>query len=124
MSDRPASTIDILKVLANENRFRILGWLLDPVAHFPPQRDGDLVDDGVCLGAIVRKLGVSQPTATGYMQALADVGLVSSTRIGNWVFFRARPDAIAIIIAGLEADLGPSVAVGPRARGMTRISRD
>jgi ArsR family transcriptional regulator len=26
----------------------ILDWLRDPERHFPPQRDGDLVLDGVC----------------------------------------------------------------------------
>ena len=27
----------------------ILAWLKDPQAHFPPQVDGDLVEDGVCV---------------------------------------------------------------------------
>lgn len=36
------------KALANDRRLQILDWLKDPTAHFPPQRDGDLVRDGVC----------------------------------------------------------------------------
>lgn len=40
--------VEVLKVLASEKRLAILDWLTDPVAHFPPQRDGDLVADGVC----------------------------------------------------------------------------
>ena len=43
----------------------ILEWLRDPRAHFPPQRDGDLVRDGVCSLFIAGKLGVSQPTCSG-----------------------------------------------------------
>ena len=35
----------VLRALANERRLRILGWLADPVAHFPPQVDGDLVKE-------------------------------------------------------------------------------
>jgi len=38
----------VLKALANARRLEILNWLKDPRAHFPPQVDGDLVDDGVC----------------------------------------------------------------------------
>ena len=43
---------------------QVLAWLRDPVAHFRPQRDGDLVRDGVCVLYIAEKLGVAQPTAT------------------------------------------------------------
>lgn len=32
-----------------------------PAGHFPPQREGDLVDDGVCVLSIAQKLGVAQP---------------------------------------------------------------
>ena len=39
---------EILRALANVRRLRILEWLKDPRAHFPPQVDGDLVKDGVC----------------------------------------------------------------------------
>ena len=38
----------VLKVLASETRLTILEWLKDPVEHFPPQVDGDLIRDGVC----------------------------------------------------------------------------
>jgi hypothetical protein len=33
----------VLKALANERRLEILNWLRGPLAHFPPQTDGDLV---------------------------------------------------------------------------------
>ena len=35
--------------LASPKRLQILEWLKDPRANFPPQRDGDLVEDGVCV---------------------------------------------------------------------------
>jgi DNA-binding transcriptional ArsR family regulator len=53
-----------LRALANDKRLSILEWLRDPRAHFPPQADGDLVEDGVCGASIAGKLGVSQPTAS------------------------------------------------------------
>ena len=55
---------DALRALASERRLQVLEWLKDPIAHFPPQVDGDLVEDGVCGVLIADKLGVSQPTAS------------------------------------------------------------
>lgn len=82
--------IKINKALSNKRRLQIVLWLNEPEAHFPEQRDGDLHEDGVCLGAIADKLGVSQPTVTAYMQTLADAGLVSSKRIKQWTFHKLK----------------------------------
>lgn len=77
-----------LGALANPKRLQILEWLKDPETHFPPQRDGDLVRDGVCVLFIAEKLGVAQPTATAHLQTLAHAGLVTSKRAGQWTFYR------------------------------------
>jgi ArsR family transcriptional regulator len=77
-----------LRALANERRLRILEWLRDPVAHFPPQVDGDLVEDGVCGVLIAEKLGVSQPTASEHLKILAQAGLVRAKRIKQWTFYK------------------------------------
>ncbi len=85
----------IFKALAHEKRLAILQWLKEPVKHFPPQIDGDLVKDGVCVIRIAEKLKIAQPTATRHLQILADAGLVIGTRIGKWTFFRRNEDSIA-----------------------------
>lgn len=108
MNPPGASTPGFLRALANEKRLLILEWLLDPVSHFPAQADGDLVEDGVCLGAIVRKMGVSQPTITGHMRTLTEAGLVSPKRIKNWVFFKPRHDAISGFLTDLSERLSDS----------------
>jgi DNA-binding transcriptional ArsR family regulator len=77
-----------IRALANERRLQVLEWLKDPEAHFPPQVDGDLVKDGVCLVFIAEKLGVSQPTATEHMKVLSQVGLVRPKRIKQWTFYK------------------------------------
>lgn len=84
----------VLRALGNEHRLAIMGWLVDPRAHFPPQRDGDLVEDGVCVGFITQKTGLTQPTVTTHMQTLAAAGLVTSKKIKNWVFY--KPDRAAL----------------------------
>jgi ArsR family transcriptional regulator len=77
-----------LQALANKRRLLILDWLKDPRAHFPPQVDGDLVEDGVCVVLIAEKLGVSQPTASEHLKVLAQAGLVRGKRIKQWTFYK------------------------------------
>ena len=95
----------VFRALASPRRLQILEWLRDPVAHFPPQRDGDLVDDGVCVGFIADKLAVTQPTATAHLQALARAGLVTSKRVGQWTFYKRDEPAIRAFTAQLANHL-------------------
>src|SRR5579859_6128670 len=104
-TDRPIETLEVLRALASPKRLQVLEWLRDPVAHFPPQRDGDLVKDGVCVVFIADKLGVAQPTATTHLQALARAGLVTSKRICQWTFYRRDEKAIRAFKRQLREDL-------------------
>jgi DNA-binding transcriptional ArsR family regulator len=83
-----------LRALANDRRLQILDWLKDPRAHFPPQADGDLVEDGVCGGFIAEKLGVSQPTASEHLKVLVQAGLIRAKRIKQWTFYKRDEPAI------------------------------
>jgi ArsR family transcriptional regulator len=89
------SAAAVLKALANERRLEILNWLKDPRAHFPPQVDGDLVDDGVCSVFIAQKLKVSPPTASEHLRILTDAGLLRAKRIKQWTFYRRDERSIA-----------------------------
>lgn len=94
---------DIFRALGNEHRLVIVEWLSDPRAHFPEQQDGDLIEDGVCVGFITEKIGLSQPTVTGHLHNLAKAGIVSSKRIKNWVFYkldRQRMDEAMAVLSG------------------------
>ena len=88
---------ETFSALASPKRLQILEWLKDPEAHFPPQRDGDLVEDGVCVVFIADKLGVAQPTATAHLKALARAGLVTSKRQAGWTFYKRDEQAIAAL---------------------------
>src|SRR3712207_3188406 len=90
-----------LRALANERRLQILEWLKDPVANFPPQVDGDLVEDGVCAVWIAEKLGVSQPTLSEHMKVLSQPGLVRPRGIKQWTFYRRDEARIAEIKRGI-----------------------
>ena len=97
--------VTALKALGNERRLQILGWLKDPRAHFRPQVDGDLVEDGVCGVLIAEKLGVSQPTLSEHMRILVQADLVTSRRIRQWTFYRRNEARISALKAALSAEL-------------------
>jgi DNA-binding transcriptional ArsR family regulator len=84
-----------LKALANDKRLQILNWLKNPTAHFPPQKHGDLVKDGVCGIFIAERLGVSQPTASEHLRVLTDAGLIVGKKIKQWTFYRRDEKKIA-----------------------------
>jgi ArsR family transcriptional regulator len=100
-----AGDLAALKAIANPKRLAILGWLKDPRAHFPPQRDGDLVKDGVCGVFIAEKLGVSQPTAHVHLAILTRAGLLTARKTRQWTFYRRDEKRIAALRKALGGEL-------------------
>jgi DNA-binding transcriptional ArsR family regulator len=96
--------LDVCKALSNPTRLQIMSWLRDPAKHFAPQAD-PIEQVGVCVKQIQEKAGISQSTASQFMGVLQRAGLVESTRIGQWTYYR-RNDAR---IAGLPELLGQSL---------------
>jgi len=96
--------VNLVKALANDKRLLILDWLRHPQTHFPPQRDGDLVRDGVCSLFIAEKLGVSQPTCGEHLKVLSRAGLIRGTKIKQWVFYQREEDRIAEAKESLSGD--------------------
>lgn len=82
------------RALANDRRLQILEWLKAPRRHFPPQRDGDLINDGVCGLNIAKKLKVSQPTASEHLRILSQAGFLTTRRIKQWTFYKRDESAI------------------------------
>lgn len=93
---------NLFRALGNERRLQILEWLRDPIAHFPPQRDGDLIEDGVCGQFIADKLGLSASTLSEHMRVLQTSGLVTTKRVKQWTFYRRNNERISeiVLIAG------------------------
>ena len=96
--------VDLIKALGSDKRLQVLEWLRDPVASFPPQRDGDLVEDGVCALFIAQKLGVSQPTCGEHLKLLSRAGLVRGRKIRQWVFYKRDEERIAQAKEALAGD--------------------
>jgi len=94
---------DILKALANPLRRQILGWLREPRRHFPHQ-EHDL-GVGVCAGQIEARAGLSQSTVSAHLAVLARAGLVSTRRVGQWVFYQRDEATIQAFLQHLARDL-------------------
>ena len=86
----------IHKALANPVRRDILQWLKDPHEHFA-QQDHPL-DIGVCAGLIDARTGLSQSTVSSHLATLQRAGLVTSRRVGQWIFFKRNEETIAAFL--------------------------
>src|SRR5215213_4251241 len=96
-----SDTAKRLKALANGHRLQILSFLKEPVKNFPPQVDGDLMNDGVCAIFIEEKLGLAQPTTAQHLKALVDAGFIIPKRIKRWTFYKRDELAIAGFLKAL-----------------------
>ncbi|AXF16449.1 helix-turn-helix transcriptional regulator [Paraburkholderia caledonica] len=93
----------IHKALANPVRREILGWLREPHAHFADQELP--LDHGVCAGKIDARCGLSQSTVSAHLAALQRAGLVTSKRVGQWVFFKRNEPVIQAFLELMNSKL-------------------
>ncbi|WHS94043.1 metalloregulator ArsR/SmtB family transcription factor [Sinorhizobium kummerowiae] len=86
---------EILKALAHPTRMEILTRLKEPQAHFSGQEHP--LDMGVCAGQFER-CGLSQSTVSSHLAVLQRAGLVTTRRVGQWVFYRRNEETIAAFL--------------------------
>lgn len=97
--------VEISKVLSNTTRVKILKWLKEPEKNFPPHQDIDHFDDGVCVGYIQDKAGLSQSTISTYLTSMQNVDLIIPTRHGKWTYYRRNESVIERYIEALQTEL-------------------
>jgi ArsR family transcriptional regulator len=93
----------IHKALANPVRRQILAWLKTPEEYFA-QQDHPL-DIGVCAGLIDQRTGLSQSTVSAHLATLQSAGLVTSKRVGQWIFFKRNEATIAAFLKHMNGNL-------------------
>jgi DNA-binding transcriptional ArsR family regulator len=93
----------IHKALANPVRREILAWLKEPEVYFPEQKMP--MSHGVCAGQIDERCAMSQSTVSAHLAALHKAGLVSSKRIGQWVFFSRNETVIQAFLDHINKGL-------------------
>ena len=95
--------LEIFKALSNKSRLQILAWLKQPELHFPLQEHG--YDNGVCVGQIQQKTGLTQSTVSEYLGILQRAGLVEATRVGQWTYYKRNEAAFQAFSQLIEKEL-------------------
>jgi ArsR family transcriptional regulator len=90
----------IHKALANPTRRQILAWLKEPSSHFSMQEYP--LELGVCAGLIDQRAGLSQSTVSAHLATLQRAGLITSHKVGQWIFFKRNEELIGRFIAQLD----------------------
>ncbi len=100
--------LKIFKALGNETRLNILLWMKNPEENFERQihlLDDDDFSNGVCLGAIKKKAGLSQSTISKFLSILEDADLVESKYIRQYTYFRRKESTIKQISSWIDEEL-------------------
>ncbi|AVZ78148.1 MAG TPA: metalloregulator ArsR/SmtB family transcription factor [Pseudothauera hydrothermalis] len=93
---------EVIKALAHPVRREMLQWLKTPEKHFADQEHP--LEFGVCAGKFER-CGLSQSTVSTHLAILARAGLVTTRRIGQWVFYKRNEDTIAEFLRQISDEL-------------------
>ena len=77
-------------------------WLKKPEEHFPTQELP--AEMGVCANQFQRS-GLSQSTVSSHLGVLQRADLLTTHRVGQWVFYRRNEKTIAEFLACLQKEL-------------------
>jgi len=97
--------VEVFKALSNKTRLQILNWLKDPELNFPEQKHHAGYENGVCVGQIQLKAGLTQSTVSEYLSVLQRVGLVKSVRIGQWTYYQRNEEAIGLFRKMIQSEI-------------------
>lgn len=70
-----------------------------------PHRKAGPFPQGVCAGQIDALCGLSQSTVSAHLATLERAGLVTSTRVGQWAFFKRNDAVIQAFLDSLQRGL-------------------
>jgi ArsR family transcriptional regulator len=93
----------IHKALANPVRRQILAWLKTPEVYFT-QQDHPF-ELGVCAGLIDQRTKLSQSTVSAHLASLQAAELVTSKRVGQWIFYKRNEEVIHAFLNQMKGDL-------------------
>jgi ArsR family transcriptional regulator len=84
----------MLKAIADPARLRLLSLVL---SHEGAE---------ACVCDLLPHFDLSQPTVSHHLKVLHGAGLVDREKRGTWVFYRARPEAMAALSQLFAAGAG------------------
>ena len=80
-----ANVVPMLKAIAEPARLRLLSLVL---SHEGAE---------ACVCDLLPHFDLSQPTISHHLKVLHEAGLVDREKRGTWVFYKARPAAVAAL---------------------------
>ena len=83
---------EVFKALSHPARRQILAWLKEPEKHFQQQLLP--YENGVCAGRIFDRTELSQSTVSAHLACLQRAGLVTTTKVGQWIFYKRNETLI------------------------------
>lgn len=89
----------ILKALAHPFRRDVLAWLKEPERYFAEQAHP--LGMGVCASQFDGR-GLAQSSVSAHLATLASADLVTTRRVGQWVFYKRNEETIAAFQAALS----------------------
>lgn len=93
---------EILKALAHPKRLEMLGWMKEPEVHFSEQHHP--LDMGVCASQFER-CGLSQSTVSAHLSTLQRADLVTTKRVGQWIFYKRNEETIQAFLKDIGTKL-------------------
>ncbi len=84
-ADAAAELAAVFKALADPARLRLLSLIQ---SH---------VEGEACVCELTEPLTLSQPTISHHLKVLHDAGLISRSKRGTWVYYRAVPQRLAAL---------------------------
>ncbi len=94
---------EVLKAISNPVRREILQLMREPERNFPGQEHPYAF--GVCAGKIDARFGLSQSTVSAHLGVLQHAGLITSKRVGQWIFYRRNEQALAAFLERIGKSL-------------------
>lgn len=92
-AEQAAGVVPMLKAIADPARLRLLSLVLSHEGR------------EACVCDLMPSFNLSQPTISHHLKVLHDSGLLDREKRGTWVFYKARPDAMAALGSLFTSDL-------------------
>jgi ArsR family transcriptional regulator len=92
--EQAATAAELLKAVADPVRLRLMSMVLS-------YEGGE-----ACVCDLGEGFDLSQPTISHHLKVLHDAGLLDREKRGVWVYYRARPAAMAALGGLFSTDLG------------------
>lgn len=95
--DQAKTVVPLLKALADPVRLRLMSIVLS-------HEGGE-----ACVCDLLPAFDLSQPTISHHLKVLHEAGLLNREKRGVWVYYQARPEAMAAML-NLFAAVSPAAA--------------